>query len=552
MTQANGTLTLVQGRTKQSFGWGDRVNERIAQYRDKASQYWNSFSKKQKTLFISTFLFLILAAVVLTMQLSKTEYEVAFTDLNASDSAGVINYLNSSNIPYKLSADGKSISVPSTDVALTKVNIGSQGIIQNGSLGYKAFESSSSPIGMTDKEFDVKYNNALNGEVEKLLQRMQGIQDAKVLVNMPKDNIFAGLEEQDKASASVALQFKPGYHPNQAAVDGYFNLVKTAVPNLPIENITITNTDEAELIPTARGGSGGLSSEVQENMALQKKFESDVRNNVKQFLSNIVGEDKVNVLVASKLNFDKVTSKENLVTPVDQENMKGIEISVQQIQKSYTGGGSPTGGVAGTGQQDVPGYPSSDSNSNANSEESSSTINYEVNRIAKDIISSPYTVKDLTINVAVEPPAGQTELQQPVKDAIENILVNIVRASLADSGTTITDADLTKKVSVMSQGFATAADTNTGFQLTPAMMWGGGALIAVLIAAVVILLVRRRRKQNEFEEEEDIPLPVATEFPSITLDSVTNESQVRKQLESLAKKKPDEFVNLLRTWLADE
>lgn len=542
---------MTEGQTKQSFGWGDRVNERIAQYREKASQYWNSFSKKQKVLFISTFLFLILAAVVLTMQLSKTEYEVAFTDLNASDSAGVISYLDSSSIPYKLSADGKTISVPSTDVAIAKVNIGSQGIIQNGSLGYKSFEESSSPIGMTDKEFDVKYNNALNGEVEQLLQRMQGIQDAKVLVNMPKDNIFAGLEEQDKASASVALQFKPGYHPNQAAVDGYFNLVKTAIPNLPIENITITNTDEAELIPTARGGSGGLSSEVQENMALQKKFENDVRNNVKQFLSQIVGEDKVNVLVASKLNFDKETRKENLVTPVDVDNMKGIEISVQEIQKSYTGASNPTGGVAGTGQQDVPGYPSSDTSGNANSEESSSTINYEVNRIAKDIISSPYTVKDLTINVAVEPPEGQTELAQPVKDAIENILVNIVRASLADSGTVISDADLTKKVSVLSQGFQTAATANTNFQLSTGMMWGIGALVAALIAAVVILLVRRRRKQNEIEEEE-IPLPVATEFPSITLDSVTNESQVRKQLESLAKKKPDEFVNLLRTWLADE
>ncbi|MEC0123883.1 flagellar basal-body MS-ring/collar protein FliF [Paenibacillus pabuli] len=527
------------------------MNERIAQYRDKASQYWNSFSKKQKVLFISTFLFLILAAVVLTMQLSKTEYEVAFTDLNASDSAGVINYLDSSSIPYKLSADGKTISVPSTDVAIAKVNIGSQGIIQNGSLGYKSFEESSSPIGMTDKEFDVKYNNALNGEVEQLLQRMQGIQDAKVLVNMPKDNIFAGLEEQDKASASVALQFKPGYHPNQAAVDGYFNLVKTAIPNLPIENITITNTDEAELIPTARGGSGGLSTEVQENMALQKKFENDVRNNVKQFLSQIVGDENVNVLVASKLNFDKETRKENLVTPVDVDNMKGIEISVQEIQKSYTGASNPTGGVAGTGQEEVPGYPSSDAAGNSSSEETSSTKNYDVNRIVKDIVSSPYTVKDLTINVAVEPPAGETELQAPVQDAIQNILVNIVRASLADSGTVTSDADLAKKVSVISQGFQTAAATNTGFQLSTGMMWGAGALVAALIAAVVILLVRRRRKQNEIEEEE-IPLPVATEFPSITLDSVTNESQVRKQLESLAKKKPDEFVNLLRTWLADE
>ena len=197
----------------------------------------------------------------------------------------------------------------------------------------------------------------------------------------------------------------------------------------------------------------GCLPKFKSNMALQKKFENDVRNNVKQFLSQIVGEDKVNVLVASKLNFDKETRKENLVTPVDVDNMKGIEISVQEIQKSYTGASNPTGGVAGTGQEEVPGYPSSDATGNSTSEESSSTINYDVNRIAKDIISSPYTVKDLTINVAVEPPNGETELQGPVQDAIENILVNIVRASLADSGTIISDADLTKKVSVMSQGF---------------------------------------------------------------------------------------------------
>lgn len=66
------------------------------------------------------------------------------------------------------------------------------------------------------------------------------------------------------------------------------------------------------------------------------------------------------------------------------------------------------------------------------------------------------------------------------------------------------------------------------------------------------LIYRSRKKTEEEEVEEDIPLQVPTEFPSINLESVTNESQVRKQLESLAKKKPDEFVNLLRTWLADE
>ena len=42
------------------------------------------------------------------------------------------------------------------------------------------------------------------------------------------------------------------------------------------------------------------------------------------------------------------------------------------------------------------------------------------------------------------------------------------------------------------------------------------------------------------------------ELPTIDIENVTNDNQVRKQLETLAKKRPEDFVNLLRTWLVDE
>lgn len=526
------------------------MNERFAQYREKLAQYWNRFSGKQKILFFSTLFIIMLIIVVLTMQLSKTEYEVAFRDLDSTDSAGVMTYLDSAGISYRLSPDGKSISVPSTDAARVKIDIGSKGIVQGGSIGYKVFDESSSMIGTTDSEFNVKYNNALNGEVEQLMRRMQGIKDAKVLINLPKETVFASQQDQEKASASVVLTFDPGFRPTQDNIDGYFNLVKTAVPNLPIDNITIAN-NEIELMPTAKGGQAGVSSQVEENFALQKKFEEEVKKNVKQFLSTLTGPDKVDVLVFSKLNFDKENRKEDLVTPVDTENMKGIEISSQIISNSYSGQGNTTGGVAGTGAQDVSGYPSSTGSGTSTSEESSETRNYEVNRITKDIIASPYTVKDLTINVAVEPPNGQTTLDATTSAAIQNILVNIVRASLADSGVTYTDADLTKKVSVYSQQFGDTAAAAASGGLATWMIWAIGAA-ALLAGAGGGYFIYRSRKKKEEEVEEDIPLQVPTEFPSINLESVTNESQVRKQLESLAKKKPDEFVNLLRTWLADE
>ncbi|MNO39572.1 flagellar MS-ring protein [compost metagenome] len=236
---------------------------------------------------------------------------------------------------------------------------------------------------------------------------------------------------------------------------------------------------------------------------------------------------------------------------MDTENMKGIEISSQIISNTYSGQGNTTGGVAGTGSQDVAGYPSDTGSGTSSSEESSETRNFEVNHITKDIIASPYSVKDLTINVAVEPPSGQTTLDDTTSAAIQNILVNIVRASLADSGVSYTDADLAKKVSVYSQQFGSTDANAASGGLAKWMIWAIAAA-ALLIGTGVGFLIYRSRKKTEEEVEEDIPLQVPTEFPSINMDSVTNESQVRKQLESLAKKKPDEFVNLLRTWLADE
>ncbi|WP_138493981.1 flagellar basal-body MS-ring/collar protein FliF [Paenibacillus pinistramenti] len=527
------------------------MNERLAQYRDKVVQYWNNFSKKQKTLFLSTAGIILLAIILLTIQFSKTEYEVAFTGLDSTDAAGIMAYLDSNGTSYKLSSDGKSISVPSTDAARVKVDIGSQGIVQSGSIGFdKAFGGSSSVIGMTDEEFNVKYKSALNGEVEQLLKRTDGVQTAKVLINLPTQNVFASADEQEKASASVVLDFKPGFRPTQDNIDGYFNLVKTAVPNLPVENITISGGD-SELLPSGKSGSSGsLTGAVQENLNLQQKFETDVKQSVKQFLGKLTGPDKIEVLVASKLNFDQVSSKELLVTPVDEENMKGIEISAQTVQNSYSGSGSSNGGVAGTGEGDVPGYPSSTSGDTSTSEENSSTINYEVNHITKDIIASPYVVKDLTINVLVEPPNGKNSLDQTTSDAITKILKNIVASYLADSGTTYTDDQLTQKVSVYAQSFQGSTTTAAKSGLSSMWIWGIGA-VALLAVAVAGILIYRNRKRSK-EEEEDLPLQVPTEFPSISLESINNESQVKKQLETLAKKKPEEFVNLLRTWLSEE
>lgn len=524
------------------------MNEKLVQYRENAARYWNQYNKTQKIMLVSSLLFIILVIALLSYQFSKTEYELAFQDLNATDAAAITNYLETSGISYELSQDGKSIGVPSTVAAKVKVEAGSQGLVQNGSLGFGVFSKESSAFGTTDNEFKVKYKDALNGEIQRLLNGMTGVSSSDVLVSLPEENVFVSTDDEDQASASIVLQFKSGYRPNQEAIDGYFNLVKTAVPKLSIDNITISGPD-GELVPTTKGGTGGTAGNViDQQFQVQKKFEDTIRKKVFDVLGTIMGKDKVVVGVFSSLNFDKKNTQEQLVTPVDPVDKKGIEISVERIQESYTGEPAQSGGVTGTGQSDVPGYPGSDSSGKTSSEKNSERINLEVNRITNQIVSSPYNVKDLTINVGVEPPnSDPNSLTPEIRNSIQTILINVVRATLADSGQTLTDEELIKKVSVFARPFDGKVSTQASSSI-PNWVWYGAGILALALIGGTVLVMSRRRKPEIVEEEE---LPAKVEFPTIDIDNV-NESQVRKQLETLAKKKPEEFVNLLRTWLVDE
>lgn len=50
-----------------------------------------------------------------------------------------------------------------------------------------------------------------------------------------------------------------------------------------------------------------------------------------------MGRDKVVVSVTTDIDFTQENREENLVEPVDKENMAGIEISAQRINESYSG-----------------------------------------------------------------------------------------------------------------------------------------------------------------------------------------------------------------------
>ncbi|NEW05542.1 flagellar M-ring protein FliF [Paenibacillus sp. SYP-B3998] len=526
------------------------MNENLLQYWEKVKQYWNRYSRTTKITFIATVFLLVLTAAIISYNLSKTEYSLAFTDLQPSDAASIKTYLDTAKTPYHLSADGKSIEVPTNQVANVKLAVESQGLNKNGSLGFGAFSDSSS-FGITDNEFKVKYLNAVQGELQQLINSNQAISSSKVLISLPEEGPFLQ-QQQEKATASVVLQLKPGYAMDQGKIDTIYNLVSHSVKNLPLENITISDQYGESLISSKAGGQTSANL-VTSQADINNQFRNDLQKNINSMLGTMLGKDKVIVSVFSTMNFDQKKSKEQLVTAPNQVDQKGLEISLQEATESYQNDGAASGGVPGTGSTDVPGYPGSSSSGKSNSEKNSKTVNYEVNRITNDIISSPYVVKDLSINVGIEPPLKDdpASLTAETKAAVRDALVNIVRTALADNKVTYTDAELQQKVTVFAHSFVRQADS-TASKTTTYMTYGGLALAALVLGLIGGYILRRRKKASQQLEEELNLTTTKAELPTIDIENVTNDNQVRKQLETLAKKRPEDFVNLLRTWLVDE
>lgn len=525
------------------------MNEKWARVREKALGFWNQYNKKQKWVLASTAVLLLFIIIFFTNYFTKTEYAIAYQNLDETDAAAIIQYLDTNGIGYKLSPDGTSISVPSASVAKVKVDVGSQGLVQNGSVGFKELSESSSGIGSTDKEFDVKLRNALNGEIQQLLLSKQGVAKVKAIVTLPEKSVFLNENDREKAIASVVMTFKLGYRPSQSEVDSYYNLVKSAVPNLDIENITISSSTGGDMNPSAElGGKGGTGGDLFESQAeIKASFENDLKRNIQTFLSPIVGMDNIVVGVVSSLNFDKIQTQENLVQPLPDNDNNGIKISEQTTSETATSTDGQTGGVAGTGETDISNYPGGSTSGQSSSEKTSTTTNWEVSRIVNNIDRGPYKVNDLTINVGID----SSVMTDEKRTEIQGALVRSVRVLLADSGLNLTDEQVADRVTVISQAFEGVDSGASGSASTSNYLLAGLGVLALAILGGGGYLVYSRRKKAAQEAAELAAVPRA-ELPTIDIDNVANESQVRKQLESLAKRKPDEFVNLLRTWLVDE
>ncbi|MEK4305336.1 flagellar basal-body MS-ring/collar protein FliF [Oceanobacillus sp. M60] len=539
------------------------MKEKLQKWRESTFTFWKSRSKGQKGTMIGGAVLIVLLIAAVTFFSSNSNYVPLYNNLSMQEAGQITTELDTRTVPYELENGGTTILVPEEQVDSLLLEFASMGLPNSGSIDYSFFSENAS-WGITENEFSVMKLDAMQTELGNLISGIEGIQDANVMINMPEQPVFAD-EATGEASVAIMLHTQPGYQFEGNQVDGLYHLVSKAIPNLDAEDIIIMNQyfeyydQETQLA----GGQDTYSNQ----QTIKKDVERDIQRRLQQMLGTMVGNENIVVSVTADIDFSQENRTEELVEPVDLEAMEGIPVSLETIQESYTGQGAPDG-VAGAGEEDVANFPAEEGDNDGDYELDRETINYEFNRIRREIVESPYQIRDLGIQVAVNSTRqgedGEIEFlnqqeQTDVEEGVESILNSIIETSV-DGDLQDMEEEAEPNTSIVFQEFSTSVgeqEEPSGAGIPIWLYIVGGILLIVII--ILLFMLRRNRTEEEWLEEEieeEQPLasvadneePIIPELPREDTEEVIR----RKQLEKIANEKPEEFAKLLRSWMNED
>ncbi|TMW73211.1 flagellar basal-body MS-ring/collar protein FliF [Alteribacter natronophilus] len=529
------------------------MNETITAWKSRTMEMWSSRTKKEKGILAGSVLLGAVLLIGLLMFTMRTSYAPLYTNLTAQETGEVKATLDARGVDSRIDESGSVIKVPSGMVDELKVELAAEGLPRSGSIDYSSFQENMG-FGTTDKEFSVIERGLIQSELENLIRGIDGVQSAQVMVTMPEASHWLHGEERS-ASASVILHLTPGSALQQEQVRALYHLVSRSVPDLPEENIVMMDQMSRYYEYEDTANSNTALSAYEQQRQIRQDVERDIQRQLQQMLGTMMGPDKVLVSVSTDIDFTKENRLEELVTPVDEENMEGLAVSVERITETYTGNEPDEAGVDGTGETDIPGYPGLTDSGEGDYERIEERINHDFNRVTREIEESPYQVMDLGIQVMVEPPDPEDPLSLPQErlDDITEILSQVVRTSISnDVLAQWEENEIEERIFVSAQPFT--GNTPPGESPRTAFSWWSWVIPAVLAVAVAVLVVMLLKRRKAVEESDRSILMENETTAQEQLGAARDSEEVarRKQLEKLAKEKPEEFSKLVRTWLSEE
>jgi len=516
--------------------------------------------------------------VALIMFMGKEPSELLYSNLDLKEASEVTQALSQAGIKYETKGDGSTIMVPRDKVASARLMVAGKGLVSSGSIGYEIFDGGNA-LGQTDFVQQLNRQRALQGELERTIKAMQGVNSVRVHLVLPKRQLFEEDAEQPSAAVTIGVGAR---EPSSEMVRAIQNLVSSSVPNLKAEKVAVIDQHGKTL--SAPSDESLAGKEAQDR---KTEVEQRIAKTVKDMIEGVLGPGKARVNVTAELDLNRVTTQEERFDPDGQvvRSESTNESSSQENKNEDNAGATATANVPG--QAAANGFQQLGSRAGANE----SVTNYEISKSVKTTVQEPGTIKKVAVAVAIDgitappgkdgkpgayTPRSAQEIQQ-IEDLVKTA-VGFDAARGDQVKVTNIKFPQPEDQGLEKQGLLSGFDKNDIMRFAELGVLGVVALLILLFAVrpfiknlsepnVVAALpspgqpmtrlvtLSDGTQQQVVVDESGEPLAIAGPVSDIDqrIDIAKIEGQVKassiKRVSEFVEKHPEESVAILRNWL---
>jgi flagellar M-ring protein FliF len=331
-----------------------------------------------------------------------------------------LDFLDAQKIDYQL--DGNVVSVDETEYQNIKLLMTREGLEQGPTSG--------SDIIMQDMGFGVsqrlereRLKHGREQQLARTIEELNNITRAKVLLAIPKENVFARREK--KPSATVVLTLKRGRSLDREEVDSVVDMIASAVQGLEPSRVTVTDQNGRLL---NSGSQSLLAARSRKEYDLERKREQEYLEKIDSILIPIVGLANYTAQVDLSMDFSAVEETQKRYNPdlpavrsettFEENNIGGLAIGIpgaltnqppvnSDIPESVTEGGAGTASSPSRSHKEA-------------------TRNYELDTTISHRRQQTGVIRRISVSVAVDYIAkvgenGETTMTPRSVEALSNI-----------------------------------------------------------------------------------------------------------------------------------
>jgi flagellar M-ring protein FliF len=528
--------------------------------------------------------FVLVVAVVggSAFWLNSPSYTLLFADMDQEAAAQVVTRLKSMKVPYVLDEGGRSIRVATDRVDELRLDLTAQGLPSSGRIGFEIFDRTS--FGATEFVEQVNFRRALEGEIARTIGTLSEVSAARVHIAIGKDSLFG---EKRPAKASVVLKLRDQRGLGAATAAGIANLVAASVEGLRPESVVILDSVGRPLWRPQDDSALAGSAQTER----QQRMENDLATRVIGLLEPVVGEGRVRVNVALRLNpssreqteerWDPNTVVRSRQTSTDVSSAAGLNVNTipvagarGNLPPNNAAGPAPTSATTTTTTPAPPAGPGAS--------RQTEVTNYEVSRTTTRTVEPAGDIARLSVAVIVDDahetkqdPEGRAIVSRVPRSPQElQKLQTLVAAAVGvveDRGDLITVENVSFEEPDAEAPIEPDFWTRYGTQVQD-----GGRTVAVLVIGLTaLMLVRpllrrgvarptasaavpsagmlnagdRPRTVAELESEIEAQMEAAL---GTSLGHSPRLPVLTRRVAGMAQKEPAHAAKLLRSWMADQ